>query len=134
MTRLESVPDGSQRSAPAHARPAPASHFDLVQIINELRSDNQYERTGHAARTLVKYPELRLVLIVLRRDTELKEHRTNQPVSIHLLSGCIRVALPDDEETVGGLLVIEPGVAHHVSAVTDSAFLLTMPWPEHTEE
>lgn len=133
MTRLESASEGTGRSAPAHARPAPASHFDLIQAIDELRSGHQYKRAGHAARTLVKCPELRIVLIVLRRDAQLKEHRTNQPVSIHLLSGRIRVALPEYEETVGGLLVIEPGVAHDVSAVTDSAFLLTMPWSEHAE-
>jgi quercetin dioxygenase-like cupin family protein len=133
MTRLESASEGSERSAPTHARPAPASHFDLPQVIDELRRGDQYERTGHAARTLVKCPELRILLIVLRRNAELKEHRTNQPVSIHLLSGHIRVALPEYEETIRGLLVIEPGVAHKVSAVTDSAFLLTMPWSEHTE-
>jgi quercetin dioxygenase-like cupin family protein len=91
--------------------------------------------TEHRSRgpTLVKCPELRIVLIVLRRNAELKEHKTNQPVSIHLLSGQICVALPEYEQAVGGLLVIEPGVAHDVTAVTDSAFLLTMPWSEHTE-
>ena len=133
MTRLESVSDGNEHSAPAHARPAPASHFDLIQVIDELRSGQQYKRTGHAARTLVRCPELRIVLIVLRRNAELKEHKTNQPVSIHLLSGQICVALPEYEQAVGGLLVIEPGVAHDVTAITDSAFLLTMPWSEHAE-
>ena len=131
MTRPESVSE--EPSAPAHARPPPASHFDLVQEIDELRRGHQYESTGHAARTLVKCPELRIVLVVLRRDAELKEHRTNQPVSIHLLSGRIRVALPEYEQAVSGLLLIEPGVAHALSAVTDSAFLLTMPWSEHAE-
>jgi quercetin dioxygenase-like cupin family protein len=133
MTRLDSVSEGTAPTAPAHERPPPAGHFDLVHEIDALRKGHQYKSTGHAAETLVKCPELRIVLIVLRRDAELKEHRTNQPVSIHLLSGRIRVALPEYEETVEGLLVIEPGVMHDVTAVTDSAFLLTMPWSEHTE-
>jgi quercetin dioxygenase-like cupin family protein len=120
----------------AHGAPASAGSFDLVREIAELKNSTQYFTTGHAAHTLVKRADLRVVLIVLRRDAELKEHRTNQPVSLQTLVGHIRVTLPGRalEQGVDGLMVIEPGLAHEVSAITDSAILLSMPWSEHAEE
>lgn len=134
MTPLEIVSDDAP-TAPGHGRPAPAGSFALIQEIDGLRNAPQYRDSGHAARTLFKCPELRIVLIVLRRDAELKEHRTNQPVSIHTLMGRIGVALPGGGmvQDIGGLMVIEPGVVHDVRALTDSAFLLSIPWSEHSE-
>jgi quercetin dioxygenase-like cupin family protein len=134
MTPLEIVSD-DEPTAPAHGRPAPAGSFVLTQEIDGLRNAQQYRTSGHAARTLFKRPELRVVLIVLRRDAELKEHKTNQPVSIQTLMGRIGVALPDGGlvQDIGGLMVIEPGVMHDIRALSDSAFLLSMPWSEHAE-
>lgn len=130
----ETVSD-EEPTAPAHGRPAPAGSFALIQEIDGLRNAPQYRDAGHAARTLFKRPDLRVVLIVLRQHAELKEHRTNQPVTIQTLMGRISVALPDGAlvQDVGGLLAIEPGVVHDVSALTDGAFLLSMPWSEHAE-
>lgn len=134
MTPLEIVSDDAP-TAPGHGRPASAGSFALSQEIDGLRNGPQYRTSGHAARTLFKRPELRVVLIVLRRNAELKQHRTNQPVTIQTLMGRIGVALPDGGlvQDIGGLLVIEPGVAHDVRALTDSAFLLSIPWSEHAE-
>jgi len=134
MTSLETGFE-DEPTAPRHGRPASAGSFALVQEIDGLRNGPQYRDSGHAARTLFKCPALRIVLIVLRRDAELKQHKTNQPVSIQTLMGRIGVTLPDGSivQDIGALIVIEPGVAHDVRALTDSAFLLSMPWSEHAE-
>lgn len=123
-------------TSPAHGRPASAGDFELNHEIEVLKSGTQYATTGQAARTLFKRPELRVVLIVLRANSDLKEHRTNQPVSIQTLTGAIRVTLPERaiEQAVGGLIVIESGVVHDVIALEDSAFLLSMPWSDHAED
>lgn len=136
MTVPELVSTDVEPTSPAHGRPASAGDFDLAHEIEVLKRGDQYETTGHAARTLFKRAELRVVLIVLRHDAEMKEHRTNQPVSIQTLMGCIRVALPERaiEQPVGGLIVIESGVVHDVIALADSAFLLTVPWSDHTDD
>src|ERR1051325_11428367 len=81
MASLETAFE-EEPTAPGHERPASACKFTLIQEIDELRDTPQYRNTGHAARTLFKRPELRIVLIVLRRDAELTAHRTHQPVSI----------------------------------------------------
>jgi hypothetical protein len=59
----------------------------------------------------------------------------NQPVSIQTFMGRIGVALPDGGmvQDIGGLMVIEPGVMHDIRALSDSAFLLSIPWSEHDE-
>jgi hypothetical protein len=46
------------------------------------------------------------------------------------------VALPKRtiEPGVGGLVLIEPSVMHDVIALADSAFVLSMPWSEHTSD
>jgi quercetin dioxygenase-like cupin family protein len=123
-------------TSPAHGRPASAGDFDLPHEIAVLKRGEQYETDGQAARTLFKRAELRVVLLVLRNGAEMKEHRTNQPVSLQTLTGRIRVSLPERaiEQPVGGLILIESGVAHDVVALEDSAFLLTMPWSEQTED
>jgi dTDP-4-dehydrorhamnose 3,5-epimerase-like enzyme len=49
--------------------------------------------------------------------------------------GRIGVTLPDGGmvQDIGGLMVIEPGVMHDIKALSDSAFLLSIPWSEHDE-
>ena len=123
-------------TSPAHGRPASAGDFDLAHEIEVLKRGEQYETTGQAARTLFKRAEFRVVLIVLRHNAAMKEHQTNQPVSLQTLSGSIRVALPERaiEQPAGGLILIESGVAHDVIALEDSAFLLTMPWSDPDED
>jgi quercetin dioxygenase-like cupin family protein len=130
---IEPLPPGTGPSVPAYDKPTTAGSFVLLHELDELKSRPQYMASGHAARTLVKRPDLRIVLIVLQCDRELKQHSTEEPVSIHTLTGRIRIALPDQsiDQTVGGLLVIEPGVMHDVTALEDSAFLLSMPWSAH---
>ena len=136
MIPLVKVSEDAAETAPTHGVPEAAWSFELHREVDALKDAAQYRATGHAARTLFKSPELRIVLIVLRRGAELKEHKTNQPVSLQVLEGAIRVALPKRtvEPAVGGLVLIEPTVLHDVIALADSAFLLSMPWSEHTAD
>jgi quercetin dioxygenase-like cupin family protein len=104
--------------------------FELGAAADELRRDPVYERTGHVARTLVRVPDLRVVLIVLAAGSHVAEHAADETASVHLLSGKVRLALPDREVELrpGQLLVLDAGLAHDVTAVADSTFLLTLAW------
>jgi quercetin dioxygenase-like cupin family protein len=136
MTLPQTGPREASPSAPVHQVPAPGGLFDLAREVAELRSQPQYQSTGQAARTLVKRQELRIVLIVLRKDAEMKEHRTNHPVSIQALVGRMRVTMPDRsvEQVASALLVIEPDVCHDILALTDCALLLSMSWSDQAED
>lgn len=115
-----------------HHVPASAGHHVLGEKIAELRSSPQYRGGGHAARTLFKRPEMSVVLVVLARGKMLNEHRVDRPVSIHTVEGWLTVHAPERsvEHVAGGLQLLDPSVVHDVEALSDSALLLTIPWPE----
>lgn len=115
------------------SKPASTEHgvaFDLASLAASLRQESAYERLGHAARTLVRVPDQRVVLIALRAGAQIAEHKADETVSIHVTSGKVRVRLPDrvSELSAGQLLVLEHGLRHDVEGVTDSALVLTLGW------
>ncbi|GEL73229.1 cupin domain-containing protein [Myxococcus virescens] len=104
--------------------------FDLAAIEREMRREDVYLREGHTARTLVREPDLRIVLIAMKAGARMAEHRASETVSVHALSGHVRLRLPEKtvELPFGRLLVLEKGLRHDVEAIEESAFLLTLGW------
>jgi quercetin dioxygenase-like cupin family protein len=96
--------------------------------MNDLQRGQSWETRGHNAKTLVKYPNLRVVLMVLKRGARLSEHKTVDRLSIHTVVGQIRVRLSEQpvDLPVGCLLVLEGAIPHDVEALEDSAVLLTL--------
>ena len=135
MNSFEPISDDTAPTTPTHDVPYATGTFNLRREIDELRSGPEYARAGHAARTLIRLAEFRVVLFVLQRHTKFIQHHTAQPIAIQMLSGHIRITLPDRtiEQVEGELHLIESSVAHDVTALGDSAFLLSMPWSERTK-
>jgi quercetin dioxygenase-like cupin family protein len=106
--------------------------FDLAAIDRQLRSEDVYLRDGHTARTLVREPALRIVLVVIQAGARIAEHRAQEITSIHALTGRVRLALTDRslDLAAGRVLVIAPDLRHHVEAMADSSLLLTLAWCE----
>ncbi len=105
--------------------------FDLAQELKRLMREQPWQ-AEHTANTIVKYPDLRLVLMALKGGALLKEHRTAGRIAIQMLSGAMTVKADGQvhEMTAGKLLTLEQDVAHEVEARTDSVFLLTIAWPK----
>lgn len=116
------------RGAEERALARPIQQFALTDEVEALRQEEGWRKTGHSAKTLVKHAGLRIVLIALKQGTRMKEHQSDGTVSIHAISG--RLQLHVDEQTLdvptGSLLVLEPGCAHDVEALEDSAFVLSV--------
>ena len=95
-----------------------------------MRREESYRREGHTARTLVREPDTRIVLVVMKAGARIAEHRSDETASIHTLSGHLRLQLPDRvaELPTGHLLVLAAGLRHDAEAAADSAFLLTLGW------
>ena len=104
--------------------------FDLGRIERELRQEDAYEHDGHTARTLLKTPDLRVLLIVMKGGSRMAEHQANASGSIQALSGQLSCHLPDRkvELTAGQLLVLAGGLRHDVEATVDSTLVLTLGW------
>ena len=104
--------------------------IDLGAIEQELRRQEPYAREGHTARTLLRAPDLRVVLITMKAGSRIAEHRANESASLHTISGHVRLQLQERivDLPAGRLLLLEQGLEHDVEAVTDSTLVLTLGW------
>jgi len=107
--------------------------FELEMLSAELRSSEAYAQNGQAARTIVRTADLRQVLVVLAAGKTTSEHHASVTASLQVLTGQLRVELPERglEVQRAGLIVFAAGTQHSVRAQVDSAFLLTLGWPVH---
>lgn len=85
-------------------------------------------RHGRTARTLVKDGPLRLTIMAIAPGGDLPTHRTDGPVTIHVLDGDVLVEAMDQEYplSAGDVLVLAPGVPHSARSRTGVRFLLTV--------
>jgi quercetin dioxygenase-like cupin family protein len=103
-------------------------------LVRHLPRDEQtidqsiVARHGRSARTLVKEGLLRLTIMALAPDGDLPAHKTDGPVSIHVLEGeVVFEALGQKYPlSAGDLLVLAAGVEHSASSVPGCVFLLTV--------
>ena len=107
---------------------------NVTDELEKLKKAPSWQReSGRSAETLVKYEEFRIVLVRMKPGSYMSHHRAEGPISIHALEGKIRVHLPADrmeELEPGDLLTLERCLEHDVEALEESAFLLTIAWPE----
>jgi len=112
-------------------RPMP---FDLGELANQLRAGLPYEKEGHTAQTLLREADSRVVLVVLRAGSRIREHAALETAAVQALSGRFKLHLEGAEPVelrAGSLLAIPAGVRHDVEAGEDGAFLLTLGAPKH---
>jgi len=110
----------------------PLLQFDLASEIEQLHRDESWQQpTGRSSKTLVKHPDLRIVLIAMKANTRMHEHTAAGRISVHSLYGHIRLHLPGSvvDLPAGRLLALDQCVPHDVEATENSAFLLTLSWP-----
>jgi len=110
--------------------------FDLATELDQLHQDDSWlQPTGRSSKTLVKYPDLRIVLIAMKANTRMLEHTAAGRISVHSLQGHIRLHLPERivDLPAGNLLTLDQCVPHDVDATEDSAFLLTLSWPPESK-
>jgi quercetin dioxygenase-like cupin family protein len=106
----------------------PMMIFDLEPQLRELRDDESYRRSGRLGRTLARSGRLRLVLVALNAGVDVGTHQADSAMSIQLLQGRIgfRIEGESYELRAGQVLFFEPGEAHDIRALDESALLLTI--------
>jgi quercetin dioxygenase-like cupin family protein len=119
-----------------HRRPHTSSlastflEFDLTAEVERLHGERTWN-SGQNARTLIKYDDLRVVLIVLKAGSRIPEHKANGRISIQVLSGHIRLnaSRRTFDLRPGSLLALDQHAPHDLEALDESAILLTVAWP-----
>lgn len=111
---------------------SPLLTFNLVAEIERLHQEEHWLKDGRISKTLVKHSDFRIVLILMQAGTLMQEHQADARISIQALSGRLLVQLTEQsvELSVGHLLVLEKSLSHDVKALEESAFLLTISWPQ----
>jgi quercetin dioxygenase-like cupin family protein len=125
----------------AHRRPhtapiaSPFLEFDLTVEVDRLHRETTWD-TGQNARTLMKYDDFRVVLTVLKANAHIPEHQTTGRISVHVLSGHIRLNASGRTFDLrpGSLLALDQGAPHAIEALQESAFLLTIAWPGRAQD
>ena len=109
----------------------PVLLFDLEEEAGKLRKEGPWLQHGRNAVTLVKHPDLRVVFMLMKPGTRLQEHHARGRISVHTLSGHVRLHLGQQvvDLPAGRLLALERELVHDVEAVEESAVLLTIAWP-----
>lgn len=104
---------------------------DLATEVEHLFTEKSWRQGMSNAKTLVKEADLRIVVVALRRGGRMEEHRAPGCISIHTLTGHLRLFVRGltIDLLAGQILVLDPNVVHEVEAVDESTFLLTMVWP-----
>jgi quercetin dioxygenase-like cupin family protein len=113
-----------------HPLTGTALTFNLAAEAEALKKEPTWALHGHNAKTLVKHSDVRVVLIALRAGARMQEHKTDQCVTLHALSGRLRLHLPSDtiDLPMGALIALDHTVVHDVEALEESVFVLTLGW------
>ena len=110
---------------------SPLLSFNLSAELERLRAEEHLWQAGRNAKTLVKYPNLRIVLIGLRPGAHMAKHHAAGPISIQVVSGHVltHAAGKIFDLYQGQFLSMEVQVPHDLEAVGESAVLVTIAWP-----
>jgi quercetin dioxygenase-like cupin family protein len=107
------------------------AEFDLTQEIADSEQKKPWT-AGHFAKTLFKKSDFRMLLISMERGSVLKEHHADGTISVQVLKGKIGFSIHGKvhELRVNQVLTLGASIKHEVAAIEDSAFLLTISWPD----
>ncbi len=139
-SRTAKLPQPTTSQVPVHEHAGPqrmpepmrgtAIEFSLKEEAARLRQEPAWEH-GRNAKTLIKFPDLRVVLTAIRAGQRLTEHRNAGRMYIQPLSGHIRVdALGKAFDLpAGNIVALDREVPHHIVALEDSTFIVIVAWP-----
>jgi quercetin dioxygenase-like cupin family protein len=110
---------------------SPILSFDLNAEIERLRGENAWQG-GRNSKTLVKHPDFRVVLTVLKSNARLHEHKAAGRISVQAIARHIRMHVQArvTDLPAGQMVALERALPHDVEALEESAFLLTIAWPD----
>jgi quercetin dioxygenase-like cupin family protein len=124
--------DVGRSGAPERQIDAPFISVDVPFEIARLLADRAYGKEGHAARTLVKYPDLRVVLEAMSAGSRLRIHETAERMTLQVVFGAVRIWLEYGDNcdlAEGSFAAIDAARVHEIECLESCAFLLTLAWP-----
>jgi quercetin dioxygenase-like cupin family protein len=111
------------------APPGDAPPLHIQDRIAQLWAAAAAHGRTHAAFTLVKDDDLRIVLVAMKAGASLHTHIPHESMAIQVLQGKLGVHPRSlAPVAVGALVMLGCGAAHDIEALRDSAFFAYLPW------
>jgi quercetin dioxygenase-like cupin family protein len=103
--------------------------------LERLRQENTGE-SGRLAKTIVKYPNFSIVLMVMKPKAKFTKHKSAGRISVQVLEGHIQMHILESlvDLPAGHLVALDREVLHDVEALDESAFMLTISSSETGEK
>jgi len=107
---------------------SPILSVSIDEEIARLKSEPEWTSGRIDGIALVKYPRMRVVLVALKKETSMRQHKVEGPLSIYVISGKVSVVTEkgDFQVQAKGLFTMRQRFLNEVRAMADSVFLLTL--------
>lgn len=102
--------------------------MNLNKSIDQVKNEKVWTESDRNSVTIFKSDTMRIVLLGLHENAELKSHKANGVISVQVLEGKINF-VTDQQQVImekGQMIALQANVTHSVIALTDSFFLLTL--------
>ena len=111
--------------------PVSSTELDLELEIAQLHRSPDWS-TGIARKVLIQYPDLQITLRTMRAHTRIPEHHNPGRICVQTVQGHIRMHADGQvfDLPKGKMLVLGRAIVHDVEAFEESAFLLTVAYPQ----
>ena len=117
------------RTAPRADRElaGPAVTFKINDEIDMLTREPEWLSGDRNAVTVVKTPNLGVVLTAVKKGAKLCGHEVDGPITIQVLSGAVRFGLGVEAKTLrdGTVIALDRAIPHVIEALENSALILT---------
>ncbi len=102
--------------------------MDLNKFIDQIKSEATWKTSDRNSLTIFKSETMRIVLMGLHENAELKAHKANGVISVQTLEGKVNFATEQQIVIIekGQMITLEANVFHSVTALKESFFLLTL--------
>lgn len=102
--------------------------MNLNKFIEQVKNEITWAESDRNSVTIFKSDTMRIVLMGLHENAELKAHKANGVISIQVLEG--RINFITEEQTAGmekgQMIALQENITHSVFALADSFLLLTL--------
>ena len=102
--------------------------INLGSFTEQIKAEKAWKDSDRNAITVFKTDGMRIVLIALHKDAEMKEHTADGIISVQVLEGQILFATKEQSVELGQgeMLTLHENVPHSVLAKEETIFLLTL--------
>jgi quercetin dioxygenase-like cupin family protein len=102
--------------------------MDLNKFMTEIKQESTWKESDRNSITIFKSDVMRIVLVGLHENAELKTHTANGTISVQVLEGAIKFTAEPQAVHLekGQMIALQEKMPHSVIAVRESFFLLTL--------